>query len=246
VADDGERIVRFLEHEAQALPPGASSKFSRKEPPPYPLRFLAGDAKVGAKGGSGASASTGTVGGAGAAADAKSDAVASTSGAGNAKSDGSASASDSKAHCTNAGLAVDWDHFVYVSDRTQHCVRVYDGNKGVYVGRWGKEGDKLGDLRAPRALAVTGTHLFICDSKGVQVCTRSSRFIPQRWRWLMALWFRFGLQVWQCGTGKPLAQFAVAGGAECIAVTGVGDGCLAFVSNMWHEVRRAAVALTRV
>ena len=76
---------------------------------------------------------------------------------------------------------VQYDKYNIVSDRDEHCIKVFDSN-GDFLYKFGKKGDGGGAFNEPRCLSVNKAgHLVICDTKNhrVQVFELSGKFVTK-------------------------------------------------------------------
>ena len=74
---------------------------------------------------------------------------------------------------------VQCDRYLIVSDRDEHCVKVFncDGN---YQYKFGKQGGGDGELKFPHCLSVNKSgHLMVCDSGNhrIQVFQLNGKFV---------------------------------------------------------------------
>ena len=78
-----------------------------------------------------------------------------------------------------AGIAVDRDETVYVSDEGQHTINRFD-HEGRFLGRWGAHGDGDGELNRPSGIAFDADdNLYVSDTLNhrVQKFTRDGAFL---------------------------------------------------------------------
>ena len=78
-----------------------------------------------------------------------------------------------------AGIAVDRDETVYVSDEGQHTINRFD-HEGRFLGRWGAHGGGDGELNRPSGIAFDADdNLYVSDTLNhrVQKFTRDGAFL---------------------------------------------------------------------
>ena len=78
-----------------------------------------------------------------------------------------------------AGIAVDRDETVYVSDEGQHTINRFD-HEGTFLGRWGDHGEGDGELNRPSGIAFDADdNLYVSDTLNhrVQKFTRDGAFL---------------------------------------------------------------------
>ncbi len=78
-----------------------------------------------------------------------------------------------------AGLAVDSDETIYVSDEARHTIYRY-AHEGEFLGQWGEHGDGDGDLNRPSGVAFDSEdNLYVSDTMNhrVQKFTRNGKFL---------------------------------------------------------------------
>ena len=76
---------------------------------------------------------------------------------------------------------VQHDTYLIVSDKKEHCIKVYDRN-GNFQYKFGKEGEGDGELIHPACLSVNKSgHLMVCDSDNnrVQIFELNGRFLSK-------------------------------------------------------------------
>ena len=76
---------------------------------------------------------------------------------------------------------VQYDTYLIVSDKNEHCIKVYDRNRN-FVYKFGKEGEGDGELIHPACLSVNKSgHLMVCDSFNdrLQVFELNGRFLSK-------------------------------------------------------------------
>ena len=57
------------------------------------------------------------------------------------------------------------DNYLIVSDRGDHCVKVFNREEGTFLYKFGKKGDGNGEFSAPGGLSVNKAgHLMVCDT----------------------------------------------------------------------------------
>ena len=77
-------------------------------------------------------------------------------------------------HCVQCG-----EYFI-VSDRDEHCIKVFNNREGHFQYKFGKEGQGDGEFRRLGYLLVNESqHLFVCDcyNHRVQVFELNGKFI---------------------------------------------------------------------
>ena len=76
---------------------------------------------------------------------------------------------------------VQYDTYLIVSDKNEHCIKVYDRNRNFQY-KFGKEGEGDGELIHPACLSVNKSgHLMVCDSFNdrLQVFELNGRFLSK-------------------------------------------------------------------
>ena len=76
---------------------------------------------------------------------------------------------------------VQYDKYLIVSDRDEHCIKVHDRD-GNFLYQFGKQGEGDGEFNEPFGLFVNKAgHLMVCDTEnhGVQVFDLSGKFIAK-------------------------------------------------------------------
>ena len=66
------------------------------------------------------------------------------------------------------GLTVDVD-CVYVVDRYNHRIQVFDKTNGAFITQWGSRGKDLGQFHSPYGVAVLGARIYVTDSSNNRV-----------------------------------------------------------------------------
>jgi DNA-binding beta-propeller fold protein YncE len=67
-----------------------------------------------------------------------------------------------------AGIALDHEGHVYVSDEWLHRISIFDRD-GNFLSKWGKAGSGNGELNRPAGLAISGDTLFVSDSRNHRI-----------------------------------------------------------------------------
>ena len=73
------------------------------------------------------------------------------------------------------------DNYLIVSDRDDHCVKIFD-REGNFLYKFGKKGGGDGEFNRPRCLSVNKVgHLLVCDSWNhrIQVFELSGKFVAK-------------------------------------------------------------------
>ena len=76
---------------------------------------------------------------------------------------------------------IQYDKYLIVSDREEHCIKVFDRN-GNFLYKFGKRGKGNGEFNNPRCLSITKAgHVMVCDASNhrVQVFELSGKFITK-------------------------------------------------------------------
>lgn len=133
-----------------------------------------------------------------------------------------------------AGVAIAWDGSIYICESMGHRVSVFDGS-GRAVRRWGRLGDRPGELDTPHGIAVgPDGNVYVADTGNhrIQVFDPEGRFLRQ--------WGGFG-----AGPGQFREPVGLAVGAARVYVADsqnarvqVFDPTGRFLFYIWSHGRR--------